>query len=70
MDYERDLRIEGSIATGGGGAISSGVLLNTDLRNKYPFCADSIAIKVVFTSSEKTVQDSLDNFHQEVSVMK
>ena len=70
MDFAQDLRIEKSLATGGGGEIHFGVIVNSDIRAKYPTFADSVAIKKVMAAPNLDREKALEQFHQEVAVMK
>jgi len=58
------------IAQGGGGNIYFGAIVNTEVRSKFAFCADSVAIKTLNPVPEIGAETSLDMFHQEVAVMK
>ena len=70
LNFFEDLRVEKEVAAGGGGRISFGVMVNSDLRAKYPTFADSVAIKHVDSPDGLTPEEVLSQFHQEVSVMK
>lgn len=70
MNYGKDIRAEKVIASGGGGKISFGTIVNSDLRAKYPMYSDSIAIKTVEPGEGVSAADSTASFHQEVAVLK
>jgi hypothetical protein len=70
MDYHEDIRAEKLIARGGGGTIHFGAIVNSNIRSKFAFCADSVAIKTLTVIPDVTLEDALEIFHQEVSVMK
>jgi len=70
LEFDTDIREEKTIALGGGGNVSYGILVNKELRAKYPNNADSIAIKRVVASPHTSLEDSLQAFHQEVSILK
>lgn len=70
MDHANDIRAEKVIASGGAGQISYGVIVNADLRAKYPQFADSIAIKSVANAPGIPEASALASFHQEVALLK
>jgi len=45
LDFERDIRVQEKVAEGGEGSVSFGIFLNLELRKKYDFCADALAVK-------------------------
>jgi len=70
LNYERDMRVEKLIAGGGGGKVSFGVLVNAEVRAKFPDVADAVVIKSITSPEGISAEDALQAFHQEVAVTK
>src|ERR1700678_1881247 len=66
MDFIKDIRAEKKIAEGGEGDILFGSLINPELRKRYDYCADAIAIKK-FNSSKAHEHET--RFNHEIAVL-
>jgi len=73
MDYEKDIQLEKATRSSEneeeGETIKRGALVGETLRAKFPFCADSISIKIMEVDQSGEYEKELA-LHQEVSVLR